>query len=447
MFSRTTRSTRLRETRMPFDRPRSRAQILAVSLALPGGCLQAASKCFSLAEPRPRSSRLPVPGALLVGAQRWPELPGFHGVERGTGKTPGRTDPLEAVGQTRAGRGGGTHRRDLRRPKGPDVIRLGLQQFHLHDQLPDPLHGDVQFRHSTEIALAFLERGIDPGESCLHRRHCSSRKISTPNCRDTQFHRHRHRNKPQGNLTLGASPSTAGQVPAMACSAKPMARGKRGRARSSPSVYHRPIEQSALCSQNCRSCSGPPWTTSIKPRSDVQGNRVRLNPLQHIPVVSWAYRAITGDQIAPGPMAIGGGLFGGLAGFSLGTAEAMIKGSSGKDGGGHLFAFLREAASPGDAPGGPVVADAPPQHGGPEIPPDQTPVLTPEQMAVLLASLPAPATNQNLAAPYWPAGDNQSWRGRRVGWAARHRQPEPDVLAFGSHGRGFAGNRLQQKER
>ena len=45
--------------------------------------------------------------------------PGFHGVERGTGKTPGRTDPLEAVGQT--GRGGGTHRRDLRRPKGPDV--------------------------------------------------------------------------------------------------------------------------------------------------------------------------------------------------------------------------------------------------------------------------------------------------------------------------------------
>ena len=170
-----------------------------------------------------------------------------------------------------------------------------------------------------------------------------------------------------------------------------------------------------------------------------------VNQLQHIPVVSWAYRAITGDQIAPGPMAIGGGLFGGLAGFSLGTAEAMIKGSSGKDGGGHLFAFLREAASPGDAPGGPVVADAPPQHCGPEIPPDQTPVLTPEQMAVLLASLPAPATNQNLAAPYWPAGDNQSWRGR--GWAARHRQPEPDVLAFGSHGRGFAGNRLQQKER
>ena len=51
-------------------------------------------------------------------------LPGFHSVERGTGKTPGRTDPLEAVGQTRAGRGGGTHRRDLRRPKGPDVSVL-----------------------------------------------------------------------------------------------------------------------------------------------------------------------------------------------------------------------------------------------------------------------------------------------------------------------------------
>ena len=32
--------------------------------------------------------------------------------------------PPQAVGQTRAGRGGGTHRRDLRRPKGPKVSVL-----------------------------------------------------------------------------------------------------------------------------------------------------------------------------------------------------------------------------------------------------------------------------------------------------------------------------------
>ena len=53
-------------------------------------------------------------------------------VERGTGF---------AVGQTRAGRGGGTHRRDLRRPGNPKPSKgptspSGLQ-FHLHDQLPE----------------------------------------------------------------------------------------------------------------------------------------------------------------------------------------------------------------------------------------------------------------------------------------------------------------------
>ena len=78
----------------------------AVSLA--GGCLQVGLDGHQQSLVRDRSGGL---------------LPGFHGVERGTGKTPGR-DPLEAVGQTRAGRGGGTHRRDLRRPKGPDVSVL-----------------------------------------------------------------------------------------------------------------------------------------------------------------------------------------------------------------------------------------------------------------------------------------------------------------------------------
>ena len=36
----------------------------------------------------------------------------------------GGADPPQAVGQTRAGEGGGTHRRDLRRPKGPKVSVL-----------------------------------------------------------------------------------------------------------------------------------------------------------------------------------------------------------------------------------------------------------------------------------------------------------------------------------
>ena len=101
------------------------------------------------AEPRPRS-RASVPGALLVGAQRWPAA-GISWRRTRNGQNP-RPDPLEAVGQTRAGRGGGTHRRDLRRPKGPDVSV---------SPVPPAINcaGDVQFR-LYRIALAFLERGI-----------------------------------------------------------------------------------------------------------------------------------------------------------------------------------------------------------------------------------------------------------------------------------------------
>ena len=85
------------------------------------------------AEPRPCGSPRP-PRAMPPGRLRspaWSEiawrllgvLAGGHGVERGAGHAPGGCRRAAAVGQTRAGRGGGT-RRDLR--------RLGLQQFHLH---------------------------------------------------------------------------------------------------------------------------------------------------------------------------------------------------------------------------------------------------------------------------------------------------------------------------
>ena len=204
---------------------------LAVSLALPGGCLQVGLDGHQQSLVRDRGLRSP---ALCWWALSGGLLPGFHGVERGTGKTPGRTDPLEAVGQTRAGRGGGTHRRDLRRPQRAGRLRLGLQQFHLHDQLPDPLHGDVQFR-LHRIALAFLERGIDPGDRLLT-------PLLEPESLHAQLPRQKfHRlatQKPQGNLTL------ARHRPPLAKSQRAcrrnLARGKRGRAKLAL-VYHRPI--------------------------------------------------------------------------------------------------------------------------------------------------------------------------------------------------------------
>ena len=136
---------------------------LAMSLALPGGCLQVGLDGHQQSLVRDRGLRSPTlcRGALSAGL-----LPGLHGVERGTGKTPGRTNPLEAVGQARAGRG--WRHSSPRPPPSQRAGRLpfGLQQLHLHGQLPDPLHRGVQFR-LHRIALAFLERGSYPGDRLL----------------------------------------------------------------------------------------------------------------------------------------------------------------------------------------------------------------------------------------------------------------------------------------
>lgn len=60
-----------------------------------------------------------------------------------------------------------------------------------------------------------------------------------------------------------------------------------------------------------------------------------INPLQHIPVVSNIYRAITGDKLDAGAHLLGGGLFGGPIGFIAATANTAIERATGKDLGGH----------------------------------------------------------------------------------------------------------------
>ena len=61
-----------------------------------------------------------------------------------------------------------------------------------------------------------------------------------------------------------------------------------------------------------------------------------INPLQHIPVVSTIYRAITGDQIGPGPRFLGGALFGGPAGAIGASIASLFEEASGGDLGQHL---------------------------------------------------------------------------------------------------------------
>ncbi len=64
-----------------------------------------------------------------------------------------------------------------------------------------------------------------------------------------------------------------------------------------------------------------------------------INPLQHIPVVSTIYRALTGDTIAPAARLAGGALFGGPIGFVSSLANLVVEDATGRDIGGHLMAM------------------------------------------------------------------------------------------------------------
>ncbi len=69
-----------------------------------------------------------------------------------------------------------------------------------------------------------------------------------------------------------------------------------------------------------------------------------VNPLQHIPVISTVYRAITGDEIDPAAKIAGSTLYGGPLGAISSLIDVAVDFSTGKDIGEHAMAFLQEDA-------------------------------------------------------------------------------------------------------
>lgn len=67
-----------------------------------------------------------------------------------------------------------------------------------------------------------------------------------------------------------------------------------------------------------------------------------VNPLQQLPIVSTAYREMTGDTIATGSRLIGGALLGGPIGFAIALINEIVSGSTGKDIGGNLIAAVSD---------------------------------------------------------------------------------------------------------
>ena len=85
------------------------------------------------------------------------------GVERGAGHAPGGANPPQAVGQTRAGRGGGTHRCDLRRPKGPKVSVLASSSSTCMVNSPIRFMA-LSSSACTGSPCTCLRRGVDPAD-------------------------------------------------------------------------------------------------------------------------------------------------------------------------------------------------------------------------------------------------------------------------------------------
>ncbi len=65
-----------------------------------------------------------------------------------------------------------------------------------------------------------------------------------------------------------------------------------------------------------------------------------INPLQHIPVLNLAYRAITGDKISGFAKIAGGALYGGGLGLVGGAIDAIVEQETGKDTGEIMVAAL-----------------------------------------------------------------------------------------------------------
>jgi hypothetical protein len=155
-----------------------------------------------------------------------------------------------------------------------------------------------------------------------------------------------------------------------------------------------------------------------------------VNPLQHIPVVSTLYRAITGDGLGLGARLIGGALYGGGVGLALGAAQAAVEEATGKDLGANMMAFVQDlAGGGGTAPQAPAAAAVAGTEAAAEtlsaIAPAAGPAPETQTAAPAPAPSPPPAAPQPAqhpaAAPARPGADQIAIRE----FPAREEKPRP----------------------
>lgn len=137
-----------------------------------------------------------------------------------------------------------------------------------------------------------------------------------------------------------------------------------------------------------------------------------INPLQHIPVVSNIYRAITGDEISAPARVAGSTLFFGPIGAATAVANLAVEGLTGQDIGGHVVALFSA-----DSPSGLETVDA-----GPLDQPGSSGVFNTASLAMSASA--APSTGEPLS-PDQPFAFNTA---------------APPAVAEASRAIGFAGS-------
>jgi hypothetical protein len=127
-----------------------------------------------------------------------------------------------------------------------------------------------------------------------------------------------------------------------------------------------------------------------------------INPLQHIPIISTIYRAVTGDEIGPAPRAIGGALYGGPVGILAALGNNIVEAETGSDIGETAIAMFSGARDQGD-PGvktHPAELGTPQLAAAPVIPVAEAPVAALSDRPMIPA---APLTPVPTEAPSLPA--------------------------------------------
>lgn len=131
-----------------------------------------------------------------------------------------------------------------------------------------------------------------------------------------------------------------------------------------------------------------------------------INPLQHIPVVSTIYRAMTGDEISGPAKLVGGALFGGVVGAAAAAVSVVVEETTGRDVGEHALAMFDsddapptnadQLAAADPAPIRPAAADDPVHIVWNGL---RATAATPEPIQQAAATPTAPAVSPPVATP------------------------------------------------